>query len=304
MKKEIIFKLESPSRDSYVVYGFRFGKGEKRVAIVGALRGDALGSLYVGSKLVKFLKERESSLDGEILVIPAVNTFGLNMAHTYWPLDNSDIDVMFPGYDKGETTQRIAYGLFEKLKGYEYGIVLEGRKDRSCCIPYLKLLRSGFENSQIVDRFGLRFVHIKEPQPIDSGSLHYNWHVFGTDALSLVFGKNGDLDIGASTSAYESILRFLSLSKIGAWPFVNLYKSHIITDKNISIIKSKVSGIFVPKIKLGESVQKGSLLGEIIDSLNGEIVSKIESPHFGVVACKYDYPLIFEQAVAFRIVEV
>jgi hypothetical protein len=29
---------------------------------------------------------------------------------------------MFPGYDAGETTQRIAAGVFEKIKDYEYGI--------------------------------------------------------------------------------------------------------------------------------------------------------------------------------------
>lgn len=37
-------------------------------------------------------------------------------------MDDTDINRMFPGYNKGETTQRIAAGLFEKLQGYEYGI--------------------------------------------------------------------------------------------------------------------------------------------------------------------------------------
>ena len=29
---------------------------------------------------------------------------------------------MFPGYDLGETTQRIADGIFSQIKDYEYGI--------------------------------------------------------------------------------------------------------------------------------------------------------------------------------------
>ncbi len=40
----------------------------------------------------------------------------------FWSIDNTDINRMFPGYDKGETTQRIAAGIFEKIKDYKYGI--------------------------------------------------------------------------------------------------------------------------------------------------------------------------------------
>ena len=37
----------------------------------------------------------------------------------FWSIDNTDINRMFPGYDKGETTQRIAAGIFEKIKDYK-----------------------------------------------------------------------------------------------------------------------------------------------------------------------------------------
>ena len=38
MKKDIIFSLSSPYRDDFRVTGYRFGKGEKTCAVVGALR--------------------------------------------------------------------------------------------------------------------------------------------------------------------------------------------------------------------------------------------------------------------------
>lgn len=48
----------------------------------------------------------------------------MNIHKRFWPVDNTDVNRMFPGYDKGETTQRIAAGIFETVSGYDYGIQL------------------------------------------------------------------------------------------------------------------------------------------------------------------------------------
>ena len=38
---------------------------------------------------------------------------------------------MFPGYDKGETTQRIAAGIFEKIKDYKVALAVVPVKELS-----------------------------------------------------------------------------------------------------------------------------------------------------------------------------
>ena len=128
MKKELLFELRSAHRDNLRVHGYRFGNGEKTLAIVGSLRGDELQQLYIASQITKALSRLEKEgkiLDGkEVLVIPSVNNYSLNIGKRYWGLDNTDINRMFPGYDKGETTQRIAERLFNAVKDYKYGINL------------------------------------------------------------------------------------------------------------------------------------------------------------------------------------
>ena len=47
MKKELLFELRSAHRDNLRVHGYRFGNGEKTLAIVGSLRGDELQQLYI-----------------------------------------------------------------------------------------------------------------------------------------------------------------------------------------------------------------------------------------------------------------
>lgn len=161
MKKELLFSFASPSRDDLNVYGYRFGeeKNDKKIAIISGLNGEEISGVFACSQLVRFLtektRENDSFLNSEILVIPSVNHFALNMGKRFWPLDNTDINVMFPGFDKGETTQRIAYRLFDILKEFQYAIILEDRKDRANCLPYIKLIKSGFEDVEGAKEFGL-----------------------------------------------------------------------------------------------------------------------------------------------------
>lgn len=126
MKKEIIYSLKGIYREDYQIEGYRFGGGEKSACIVGALRGNEIQQLYICSQLVKALKELEAhgaiSHNHEILVIPSVNRFSMNVGKRFWPTDNSDINRAFPGDVNGDTTNQIAGTLFDRIKGYSYGI--------------------------------------------------------------------------------------------------------------------------------------------------------------------------------------
>ena len=112
MTKEVLFRIEAPYRDELRIHGYRFGKGDKAACIVGALRGNEVQQLYICSQIIHTLKELERrgciSSGKEILVVPSVNHFSMNIGKRFWPSDNTDINRMFPGYKEGETTQRIA----------------------------------------------------------------------------------------------------------------------------------------------------------------------------------------------------
>lgn len=308
MKEEILLKMDSPSRDTLTVTGYRFGSGSPTLAIVGAMRGDFITPLHAASKLVKYLQEKEETqpkaFQGEILVIPTINPFALNMGTQFWPLDKTDIDAMFPGYDKGETTQRIANATFQRLKGIDYGIILEGRKDRSTCMPYVRLLKTGFEDTKLAKRFGLRFIYLRDASPYETGSLLYNWPIFETQAFSIVSGHNGRLDSDQSSVVFEAILRFASNLKILNVPIMQHYHSNLISPDKVEIIKATLPGIFDPVILPGTFVRSGTLLGTVSDSLKGDVLEEIHAPADGIVTCHYDYPLIFSQAIAFRMAKM
>lgn len=124
MKKEIIYSSGNYLRDEFKIEGYLFGKqsegSEPAACIVGAMRGNEYQQLYICSQLVKRLKELENSGaivgDNQILVIPCVNNFSMNVGMKYWVSDNSDINRQFPGNFDGEPTSRLAAHLFERVK--------------------------------------------------------------------------------------------------------------------------------------------------------------------------------------------
>lgn len=308
MKRIEILNFKSPNRAPLKVDGFLFGEnlGGPSVAIVGAMSGDHINQLYVASRFVEYLrqKEEEGKIIGKILVIPAVNTYALNMGQTFWPLDKTDINMMFPGYAQGETTQRIAAKLFASLQGYDYGVILEGRRDQGMCMPYVKLIRSDYEDMEFAQDLGMRFIHYRPYSPIETVMLQYNWQLWGTKALSVVFGKNGSIDHSVSSEVQGALVRLMSKRGILNVPVFDGFQSNIIDPENITVLKASYAGIFDSLVSCGSSVEKGEILGHITDALSGKKLEKIIAPVGGVLTCQYSHPLIFQNSIAFRIASV
>ena len=131
MKEEVIFRMESAYREDFEVKSYHFGGPEKTMCIIGNMRGNEIQQLYIAGQMVRTLKRFEE--EGRFIrrhgvtVIPCANPYSVNVGKRFWAMDNSDINRMYPGYNKGETTQRIAAGIFEKIQGYRFGVPPKAR---------------------------------------------------------------------------------------------------------------------------------------------------------------------------------
>jgi len=310
MKEEVLFEISSLSRNPLKVKGFRFGREgtTPSCVIVGPMMGTAIDQLWIASQLVRFLRQHELAnaafVKGEILVIPTVNPYSFNMGKNFWPLDNTDIDVMFPGYEKGETTQRIASRLFEKTNNYDYAILLEARKDHVECIPYVEVLESGMNYIEDARAFGLDFIHVKEETPNDTVSLTYNWNIWNAKAFSLISGKKGVLRKHEANKVFDAIVRFLAKKELIDFSTFEGSHGNLVMPNDIEAIKSSAAGLFDTLANIGDSVVHGQPLARIFNSLDGTLIQTIISPCDSIISCKYDYSLIFQNAIAYRIVKV
>ena len=76
---------------------------------------------------------------------------------------------MFPGYNKGETTQRIASGVFAEISGYEYGIQFASNYILGEFVPHVRIMTTGYEDVESAKSFALPYIVKK------SSSLRHNY---------------------------------------------------------------------------------------------------------------------------------
>ncbi|HBF04666.1 MAG TPA: succinylglutamate desuccinylase [Prevotella sp.] len=308
MKKEILFSMKSPYRDDFNIEGYRFGEGEKTLAIVGAMRGDEIQQQYICAKMVAVLKDLERKgriADGKsILVIPSCNPFSMNVSKRFWAMDGTDINRMFPGYDKGETTQRIAAALFAQIKDYRYGIQMASFYMPGDFVPHVRMLQTGYEDVETASHFGLPFVTIRKPLPYDTTLLNYNWQIWGCKAFSLYAGQTNYVEDSTSMQSVEAILRFLNKEGIVAYRNKNAgYESVVLDEKDLCNVIARRAGIFYRLKNTGMAVKEGDVLAQILDPYDSCVLEEVKAPVDGVVFFAHNKPLALEHAILYRIIK-
>ncbi len=306
MKERVLFSVAMPYRDALDVKGFSFGEGEKSVCIVGALRGNEVQQLYVASQLVHRLARLEAKgalVPGhEILVVPCVNHISMNVGKRFWSTDNTDINRMFPGYDQGETTQRIAAGLFDAVRGYAFGIQFASFYLEGDFLPHVRYLEGAGGNPAAGDAFGLRYVVARSPHPFDTTTLNYNWRLWDTDAYSLYTATTDTVDEESATAAVRACLRFMAAQGAIDYPCHRGYLPSHINEAQLAAVHATRGGVFRRLANPGEAVSQGQTLAQVLSPLTGEVLEEVQASTGGVVffACKG--ALVAEHSLAFTLV--
>lgn len=305
MREETLFSIKTPYREEVNVKGFFFGSGKKTACFVGSLRGNEIQQMYIASQLIKKLGELESKgllvPNHEFLVIPCVNSFSMNIGKRFWPVDNTDINRMFPGYNLGETTQRIAAAVFEHIRGYRYGIQFASFYLAGDFIPHVRLMHTAFQNPELAKDFGMPFVLCREPTPIDTTTLNYNWQVFETDAYSIYTRETDSIDDNSAKIAIDAVLRFLNRNKFIKYNTFGGCNSQIIKEKDMISVCSPCGGIFRRLFNPGDEVKKGDVLALIYHPLNGEEKAKILAPGDGIIFFSHKSPTVTQHQLCFFI---
>ena len=307
MKREILYSIKSPYREPMDIVGFRFGGGERTLAVVGAMRGNEVQQMYVCARLVKELEklEKRHRIAGgkEILVIPCVNYYSMNIGKRFWTMDNTDINRMFPGYDLGETTQRIADGVFSNVKDYEYGIQLASFYQQGDFLPHVKMMKTDFAEPELMCSFGMRYGILRAPRPYDTTTLNFNWQIWETKAFSLYTNATDIIDDASAEDAVTAIMRFMCSAGIINGKVQPGYRTEIIPENGTEQVRSDSAGIFRSMTYVGAHVEQNDVLGRIIDPLDCSEKSVITADHSGVVFFEYNKPLIDESTICFKIIK-
>ncbi len=325
MRKVKLFTIDAlPYRQPIPVYGYRFGSRKKTLAVMGAIRGDEVQQMYTAARLVRRLAELEEqgafAPDCGVLVIPCAGQFSMNVSKRFWPLDNTDINRMFPGYGEGETTQRLAARIFNALQGYRWGVHLASFYLPGDFVPHVRIVDTGYQPNEEGLDFGLPYLLIRKPHPYDTTTLNYNWQVWETRTFSVYSRTTDRIDEESAEMAVDSILYFLA--KKGMLPYKHPEsvlqflsekgmlgcglpegsKTKTVKEENLVNVHNKKGGILMRYHHPADFVKKGNLLAEIINPYTTEIQEKILAPADGILFFAHHAQLIAGHSIVFRLI--
>ena len=306
MNKRVIYEMVGLYRDDFQITGYEFGEGEKSVCIVGSSRGNEVQQIYCCSKLVKKFRQLEAEgriCEGhKILIIPSLNPYSMNIQKRFWPTDNTDINRMFPGYDLGETTQRIADGVFREISKYQFGIQFTSFYMPGNFVPHIRLMDEGYSRIETAMQFGLPYVVKRKVRPYDTATLNYNWQVWNTEAFSLYTTATEQIDPNGAGQAVLAVMNFLSAQGIIRYQVPVLAESKVITDTELVSVRTSESGVFEPLVKAGEDVRVGQPLANIIHPYESELIETMYAPVDGMIFFIHNAPLTYANTAVIKIV--
>lgn len=307
MKRKVLYEIKSLYRDDFRVVGYEFGSGKKSACIVGSMRGNEVQQLYTCSQLVRRFRQLEEQgklVKGhKILVIPAINTFSMNIQKRFWPTDNTDINRMFPGYHLGETTQRIADGVFQVIKDYQYGMHFTSFYMPGNFTPHIRMMTAGYENVDLAKDFGMPYVVLRKTRPYDTTTLNYNWQIWETNAFSVYTTVTDTIDKDSAQMAIQGILMFLSKRGVVEHSGHEGYISSVVYDTDMKPVRTSRAGIFESLVRVGDEVSKGQVLARILDPYEGTVTEELAAPVEGIVFFAHSDPLCYADTAVFKLIE-
>ena len=302
-----MYTLEGIYREDFKITGFTFGQGDRAACVVGSMRGNEYQQTYICSQLIKELKKLEEhgqiANGKEILIIPCINQYATNIDKRFWPLDDSDINRKFPGFINGDTTQQIAANLMEVIKGFSYGIQLTSFYMPGNFVPHIRMMETGFQNPSLANLFGLPFVVIRKPKPMDTATLNYNWQMNGTEAFSIYSGATERIDEVSANNAVSAVLRFLTRMGIIRYNCHAGYISTVLDEEELLSIRSdKAGGFFRRLAGPGDEVTRGDIIANIVNPMTGDVKSQIYAPTDGIIFFAEEAPMVYQNSVIFKMI--
>ncbi|MDD3368458.1 MAG: M14 family metallopeptidase [Lachnospiraceae bacterium] len=301
-----LYTVESLYRENMVVKGYQFGKGDKAACIIGSLRGNELQQMYICSQLVRKLKELEAndciSSGKEILVVPVVNAYSMNVGKRFYGVEQTDLNRTFPGSSYGTSTARLTDAVLQQIKDYSYGIQFTSFYMQGEFVPHVRMMETGYQNTSLANLFGLPYVVVRKPKPIDTKTLNFNWQDEMTAAFSVYSNRSDEIDENAARQVVAAVLRFLTRMGILHYESHSGYISHVIKEEDLTDIHARKGGFFRPFVKAGEEVRYNQECAEIVDPYEGEILERIVAPTDGIIFFAHTNPLASENEILFRLI--
>lgn len=245
---------------------------EKTVLITAGMDGDEYTGIEAAYSLIDYFAKQKVSY--RLIIIPIVNIPGFENQLSQNPIDGKYPKHIFPGKEKGSSTERLMYWLAENfVHDADLWIDLHSGAATEALDPFVwawEVSQKGIQQSivEYVQKIKAdRIVFQKEKNRFVDAIAKKKTAYILLESGSL--GKRDKQDVKQHIDWVKQLLDEKKQKIVKKSVYKNVYE--LVAEKN---------GIWVP-LFLGKTVKKNMLLGEV-RSLDGKILQKITAKESGV----------------------
>jgi predicted deacylase len=268
-----------------------------RLFISAAIHGDELNGIEIIRRLLKSSALRH--LRGTLIAVPIVNVFGVLNHSRYLP-DRRDLNRSFPGYDQGSLAARLANLFMEEIVAKcTHGIDLHTGALHRDNLPQIRAHMDDEETARLARAFG---VPVLLNSVLRDGSLRQAADEAGVKTLLYEAGEAlrfDEVSIRVGVAGILNVMRELGMLAARHKKPHNP-KRPPVTARASSWVRAPQGGIFRCFVRLGESVERHTVLGMVSDPMGIE-EEPILSPNSGIVIGRTNMPLVNEGDALFHI---
>jgi len=233
------------------------------VLLSGGLHGDELNGIEIVRRLIS--NNQLNLISGTIIAIPLVNVYGFIQNVRGVP-DGKDINRSFPGTKNGSLAKLVAYTLVKEIiPKIDFGIDFHTGGASRANFPQIRCVFENSKNIELANAF-------KPPVILHSGLIDKSFrkaaHRLGKPIIVYEVGESMRFDEVGIQMAIDGIYRLLNHYGMRDGSPIPDYTPELF--KKSSWIRSKVAGIFNPKVKLGDTVKARQVVGKITDPYGNE----------------------------------
>lgn len=267
------------------VYIFNGKKAGPTVLLQGGLHGDEVNSIELVRRLL--IDKSYKILCGCVIVVPLLNIFGfINLSRD---MHGKDVNRSFPGSKTGSLASRMAYYLMKELtENVDFGIDFHTGGGQRSNFPQIRYTPEDQNAKALATTF-------KAPMMFGSKLIAKSFrnacYRKGIPIIVYEAGESLRLDEEAIQQGIYGTLRVLrSFNMISSNVEIPEGEESIIITKR-KWIRAKVAGLFNLKVKNGDKVKKGHILGFIMDTY-GETKFAVKAPQDGYIIAVNFFPIV------------
>lgn len=278
-------------------------KKTKRISIVTGTHGDELNGQYVCYKLIERIRQEPENLTGIVDVYPSINPLGIDTGSRGIPMNDLDMNRVFPGTESGAMAEHIAYKIIQDIIGSDMCVDVHSSNIFIKEVPQVRLSPESYDKLlPYAKLMNADIIWALSSSVYLESSLANALNLFEVPSIVVEMGVGSRITRDYARQMLDGI--FMLMKELGIWQGgVFPVKEPIVAGAGeVSAIHAQRSGLFIlDDTEIGVHISKEHRIGKIVNPLTGDVLEEIISPKDGFLLTLREHPVVYRGAIMARV---